>query len=188
MTPIRRASAMDAPVLADLVHAASEGMAEVFWRSQAAEGEDPWDVGRRRQAEKAVKDEIWVIDEAGGPVAGLTGYAIGPEPGQPDDSTPPLIRPLIELEALAPSTWYVNVLAALPGHRGRGHGTRLLELAEHRARAAGLDALSIIVADTNTGARALYERMGYVETARRPMVKDGWDNPGREWVLLIRRL
>ena len=156
MTPIRRASAMDAPVLADLVHAASEGMAEVFWRSQAAEGEDPWDVGRRRQAEKAVKDEIWVIDEAGGPVAGLTGYAIGPEPGQPDDSTPPLIRPLIELEALAPSTWYVNVLAAMPECRGKGFGSELLGIAEDLARHTQRKGLSIIVSDSNAATSLVF--------------------------------
>jgi hypothetical protein len=46
--------------------------------------------------------------------------------------------------------------------------------------------LSVIVSDANVGARRLYERSGYREIARRPMVKEGWDNAGREWVLLVK--
>ena len=38
--------------------------------------------------------------------------------------------PLQELENLAPGTWYVNVLAAYPEHRGQGYGTALLAVAE----------------------------------------------------------
>jgi hypothetical protein len=48
--------------------------------------------------------------------------------------------------------------------------------------------MSIIVADTNTGARRLYERCGYREVARRRMVKDGWQHPGSDFVLLTKRL
>lgn len=185
---IRRAAADDAAVLARLVHIASEGFAEVFWRQQAAPGEDPWEVGRRRQAEKLEdgNTEIWVVDNGTGIVAGLTGYPIGCEPEQPDDDTPAMVRPLIELEALAPCSWYVNVLAALPGHRNLGLGSELLQLAEHRAHATRLKRLSIIVSDGNDGARRLYERHGYIEEARRPMVKDGWQSGGRDWVLMTR--
>lgn len=188
MIKIRRAAAGDAAVLAELVHIASEGFAEVFWRQQAAPGQDPWEIGRRRQLQKVEDEatEVWVVDNGTGVVAGLTGYPIGTDPQQPGDDTQPMVRPLIELEALAPSTWYVNVLAALPGHRNLGLGSELLCLAEHRAHATRLARLSIIVSDGNAGARRLYERHGYGEEARRPMVKDGWDNDGREWVLLTR--
>ena len=40
----------------------------------------------------------------------------------------------------------------------------------------------------NAGARRLYERTGYTETARRPIVKDGWDCASDEWVLLVKPL
>jgi ribosomal protein S18 acetylase RimI-like enzyme len=95
--------------------------------------------------------------------------------------------PLQELENLAPATWYVNVLAAYPEERGRGHGTVLLALAERIAAEAGIKALSIIVSDSNTGARRLYERTGYREIARRRKVKEDWSNPGTEWLLLVKR-
>ena len=76
----------------------------------------------------------------------------------------------------------MNVLAAYPDHRGRGFGTALLGLADRLAECAACRGTSIIVADTNTGARRLYERSGYGEIARRPMVKDGWTGPGEFWV------
>ena len=44
--------------------------------------------------------------------------------------------------------------------------------------------MSVIVSDANTGARRLYESLGYREVARRTMVKEEWSNEGQEWVLL----
>ncbi|HZA65932.1 MAG TPA: GNAT family N-acetyltransferase [Geminicoccaceae bacterium] len=90
-------------------------------------------------------------------------------------------------ENLAPGTWYVNVLATFVEYRGRGYGSRLLGIAERLAAAAGRFGLSIIVSDANAGARRLYERCGCVEVAMRPMVKEGWENPGENWVLLVKR-
>ena len=95
--------------------------------------------------------------------------------------------PLQELENLAPGTWYVNVLAAYPEHRGRGYGGALLAVADRLAADTGNRGLSIIVADTNTGARKLYERSGYREVARRSMVKEDWQHPGTDWVLLTKQ-
>ncbi|MEM9096004.1 MAG: N-acetyltransferase, partial [Pseudomonadota bacterium] len=99
---------------------------------------------------------------------------------------PDIVRPLIELENLAPNTWYVNVLATLPDHRGKGWGRKLLDVAEKIAAAQDLKDMSIIVADTNEDAWRLYTRVGYQEAARRPIVKTGWVSSGREWVLLIK--
>jgi GNAT superfamily N-acetyltransferase len=90
---------------------------------------------------------------------------LGCHGGLPDDM-PAMFRPLQELENLAPATWYVNVLAAYHEHRGKGHGTALFGLAERLAADVGRRGLSIIVSDANLGARRLYERCGYRETAR----------------------
>jgi ribosomal protein S18 acetylase RimI-like enzyme len=174
-------------VLARLVNYAGEGLPLHLWTEMAGPGEDPWVIGTRRQAAKADEGQVVVIDEGAGPVAGLTGYAIGPEP-QPVDGMPALFVALQELENLAPDSWYVNVLAALPEARRRGLGTRLLRLAEDIARDQDLARLSIIVADNNAGARRLYARQGYVETARRRMLKQGWQSEGSEWLLLVKAL
>jgi len=184
--PFRLARADDAPVLAELVNYAGEGMPEYLWTQMAGPGEVPWEIGRQRQAKKAEDGQIYVIDEGNGVVAGLTGYPIPDEAEPISDDMPAMFRSLQELENLAPSTWYVNVLAAIPDERGRGHGTRLLALAEELARDAGLKGLSIIVADNNDGALRLYERAGYREIDRRSMVKEGWRSDGKEWILLVK--
>jgi len=47
--------------------------------------------------------------------------------------------------------------------------------------------MSLIVSDSNTGARRLYERKGYRTVARRPIVSlPGWDSPGTEWMLMVK--
>src|SRR3546814_18072478 len=97
-----------------------------------------------------------------------------------------MFRPLQELENLAPGTWYVNVLAVLPAFRNLGLGSGLLQRAEETASAGSLRGLSIIVSDSNGGARRLYERVGYREAATRPMVKEDWVNDGRNWILITK--
>jgi ribosomal protein S18 acetylase RimI-like enzyme len=46
--------------------------------------------------------------------------------------------------------------------------------------------MSVIVSDTNAGARRLYERHGYRVIATRAKVKEEWQNDGKEWVLLTK--
>jgi ribosomal protein S18 acetylase RimI-like enzyme len=190
--PLRRATPGDAAALADLVHFASEGLALHVWTKAAGPGGDPWQVGqeraRRDKGSFSYRNAI-VIEEAGRVVAGLVGYPL-PDHSEPIDygAVPPMFVPLEELEALAPGSWYVNVLAAYPEHRGRGHGSALLSLAEKCAAESGKTRLSIIVSDANRGARRLYERAGYREQDRRPMVKETWTNPGEDWVLLVKGL
>jgi hypothetical protein len=48
--PFRRATIDDAPVLAELVNYAGEGMPLYLWGKMAQPGETAWDVGRRRAA------------------------------------------------------------------------------------------------------------------------------------------
>ncbi len=186
--PIRRATAADAAALAEFINFAGEGLPMYLWRQMAAEGEDPWEIGRRRQVERLEASAVFVIDEGGGAIACLTGYPVPAEPEPVGDDELDIFRPLIELENLAPLTWFINVLAAYPEHRGRGFGMRLLALAEDLAREQGLSAMSLIVASGNAGARRLYERIGYAETARRDIVKDGWDCDSAEWVLMVKPL
>jgi ribosomal protein S18 acetylase RimI-like enzyme len=101
---------------------------------------------------------------------------------------PSVIRPLIELESLAPGSWYVNVLAVFPDHQGRGFGTRLLALAEELAGISGAEHLSIIVAAENSGAVSLYRRTGYVDTARRPVVPFPGFGFAGDWLLMVKEV
>lgn len=188
--PHRRATRDDAVAMAELVDMAGEGLPLYLWSKLAGPGELAWDIGRQRARREdgsfSYRNTV-VREEDGRVVAALIGYPLpdAPEPIDYDDM-PAMFVPLQELENLAPGTWYVNVLATYPEHRGRGYGRELLAIAETLAAAAGCSGISIIVADSNTGARRLYERSGYIERARRAIVKEAWAHPGREWVLLVK--
>lgn len=184
--PFRLATEEDAPQLAELVNFAGEGLPLHVWAGLAGSSENPWDIGRARQAQKAREADIVIVDHGAGAVAGLTGYAIGTEPQPVDMDMPALFRPLAELENCALESWYINVLACYPAARGQGIGSQLLRLAEEIAVSEGLGRLSVIVASDNTGARRLYERHGFNEVARKVCVKEGWDTATDQWLLLTK--
>ncbi|KIC24051.1 MULTISPECIES: GNAT family N-acetyltransferase [unclassified Leisingera] len=186
--PLRLARESDASQLADLVNYAGEGLPYYIWTGLAEDGQDPWKIGRARQAEKARDGQIVVVDFGSGAVASLTGYKIGAEPVEIGEDFPALFRPLQELENQALESWYVNVLACYPEHRGKGYGSRLLDLADEIALAEGLTRMSVIVAGDNIGARRLYERKGYKEAAQAPCQKEDWETDTECWVLLMKSL
>jgi len=188
--PYRQATQDDAESMAELIDIAGEGMPFYLWSKMAEPDQSPWAVGRERAQRESgsfsYRNAV-VRDDGGRVTAALIGYALPEEPKPIDrDTLPPMFVPLQELESLAPGTWYVNAIAAYPDCRGKGYGKELLAIAEQRASELGCRGMSLIVADANVGARRLYERVGYREIARRPMVKEQWDGPGEQWVLLVK--
>ncbi|MFO1141926.1 MAG: GNAT family N-acetyltransferase [Amaricoccus sp.] len=182
---LRQACRGDATDLARLALFASGGLAGHLWARAAAPGEDAFAVGVAR----AGRDDAnfsWrnsVMAEIDGVVAGaLVTYRIA-RSAEPLDDLPPIVRPLVALERRVPDTQYVNILATFPAFRRRGVATALL--AEARRRSAGARGLSLIVADGNVDARRLYAASGFVEAARAAMVKEDWESPSREWVLML---
>jgi len=187
---IRDAARSDCAKLAQLINYAGEGLPLYLWRQMAGSGDDPWEIGRERAARDSGSFSYRnsIVAEVDGEIAGaLVGYPVADEPEPVDPvNTPAMFTPLIELENLAAGTWYVNAVAAFPDARGLGVGTELMQWAERRADELGLRAVSLIVSDANRGARRLYERLGYEESASRPMVKEQWRNGGENWVLMIK--
>lgn len=187
----RSARRSDAAALAELVNFAGEGMPLYLWESMREGDETAWDVGRRRAAreEGSFSWRNAVVAETGGQVvAALIGYAQPEQPQPIDAAMPAMFVPLQELENLAPNSWYVNVLAVYPAHRRQGLGRALLTVADEKASQLDLPGLSVIVSDANKAARRLYLGCGYREAGARPMVKDGWQGSGRNWLLLTKSL
>lgn len=188
----RQADPNDAAAMAELVNMAGEGLPLYLWTNMAVDGQSPWDVGRERARRESggfsYRNTI-VREESGRVIASLVGYPLDDASEKTDYSDMPgMFIPLQQLEDLVPGTWYVNVLAAYPESRGKGIGSELLSIAEGIATRLSMRGLSIIVADTNTGARRLYARHGYSEVAQRAIVKDGWAHRGANWLLLLKDL
>lgn len=186
----RAACPNDAMAMAELVNMAGEGMPFYLWEKMAEEGQSAWGVGRERAQREtggfSYRNTV-VAEPSGEVVACLVGYPLedSPEPTDYSDM-PPMFVPLQQLEDMVPGTWYVNVLATYPKYRGEGYGRQLLSVAESLAVDTGRKGMSLIVADSNTGARKLYQRMGYTDVAQRPMVKEGWQHSGHNWVLMLK--
>jgi ribosomal protein S18 acetylase RimI-like enzyme len=190
MPRLRPARREDADILAQLTDYAGHGMPAYMWAQAAKPGESAFDVGRERfQREEANFSyrNAWVIEVAGAVAAGLIGYR-QPEPYDLSflDKLPEILRPLVRLEAEAPGSWYVNVVAVLPEQRGKGLGSLLLADAERRAHEVGARSLSLIAAEENAGAVRLYARLGYRELARRPVVPFPGFEYGGDWVLMAK--
>jgi ribosomal protein S18 acetylase RimI-like enzyme len=190
MVDIRPARKSDAAALAILVDIAGEGMPSYMWSRMREPGQSAFEVGRARAAreEGGFSYRNATVGEIDGEVAAcLVDYRLD-DPYDTGDLTelPEMVRPLVELEAKAPGSWYVNVLAAFPEFRGHGLGGRLLALAEERGRAQGARSASVIVASENEGAARLYARTGYREIARAPVVDFPGCAHGGDWVLMVK--
>ena len=141
-----------------LVDIAGEGMPAHMWSALAAPGQSILEFGRER-ATRDTGGFSWknaVVAEVRGEVAAsLVGYRLD----DPYDlgalaEMPPIVQPLLKLEAKAPGSWYVNVLATFPEFRRLGIAAKLLEIAESKGREVDAPALSVIVGSWNETACA----------------------------------
>ncbi len=190
-TSIRPATPDDAQALVEIIDMASEGLSSYLWAQMAEPGESVREFGERR----ARRDDggfsyrnAQIAEVEDTPAGGLIGYPLPDEPAEIGPDLPAMFVPFQELENLACGSWYINVLAVYPRYRGRGLGRRLLDAAEKVATEGGRQSLSVMVFDRNLGARRLYERVGYREIARRPIVKEDWACESSETVLLMKEL
>lgn len=187
----RAATPDDARDIVELTIAAGDGLPLAFWQSLAAPGQDPRELGWQR-ARRTTGSYSYTRAEmalVGGNVAGgIIDYALDDQPDPVTPETPPLIAPLNRLENLVCGSWYVNILAVKPIWRRRGIGRLLLDAADRRARAHGKRNISLICSDANGAGLGLYHAHGFRQRAAEPMSKHGWDGPGANWLLMVKRL
>ncbi|HEU4475108.1 MAG TPA: hypothetical protein VFR71_00220, partial [Methyloceanibacter sp.] len=112
----RPATKADAAALAVLVDIAGEGMPAYMWSTLKAPGQSLLELGRERAQREAggFSYRNSIVAEIDGEIAAsLVGYRLD-DPYDLEASlaeTPEIVRPLVRLEAKAPGSWYVNVLA-----------------------------------------------------------------------------
>lgn len=186
---IRQATAADAAHLVRFINMAADDLPLHFWRKSVGPDGDALAYGLERAARETGSfsyRNAWLYQAGEDVAACLLGYAaeVDPAPIAPD--TPAIFVPLLELEAMAPGSWYLNVLATYDGFRGRGIGSALLCHAEGIARACGHKTISLIAEDTHQDALRLYRAKGFQEVARRPVVKGDWAVDAEEWILFVK--
>jgi len=168
----RPAEKGESRTIASLYSMSSDGVADYLWTTLAGEGEDILDVGDRRYSREDTPFSYknCVIAEPGGRIAGMIASFPMPEPeentthAEPD----PVLEPYGKLERY--NSYYIAGMAVFPEYRGKGIGTKFLEIAAGKALRLGLPELSLIVFEQNEGAKRLYERHGFNEIAREAVV------------------
>lgn len=184
--PIRAATTDDIPMLLSMINTAGAGFPMEVWRMACRDGQNPWDKGRELMLDERADiyyGHSWIAQTPSGGLGGLVLY-IPPKSNDPgSDEVTACFKPLKELEDEAEGTAHVSYLCTLDNWRGRGIGSALLRFAESRRGPKGM---SVIVASSNSGARALYRRFGYIETSRRPMVMPDGRTLGDEWILMFK--
>jgi ribosomal protein S18 acetylase RimI-like enzyme len=179
----RSARRNDCRHIASLFLISSDGLAAYIWsRMQAFShsagldaspiGEQSLiDIGEQRCAREGVAfsyQNCLIAERAGAVIGMLHSFPMDEPPAPSQAESDPVLRPYAELEDYG--SLYISGVAVYPEYRRQGVGSRLLALAEDRARASALPRLSLICFERNVGAMRLYARSGYSEIARRPVV------------------
>ncbi len=166
---IRAARKEECRRIAELYRISSDGVADYIWTKMAAPGEHILDVGQRRYEQEDTAfsyRNCRIVEVAGAAVGMLSAFPMIVDPNyvEPD----PVLVPYSVLEE--DQSYYVCGVALDPPFRGRGLGTRLMREAEKSCRTLGYEKLSLVVFEQNVGAKRLYDRLGYKETAHHPIV------------------
>jgi ribosomal protein S18 acetylase RimI-like enzyme len=140
VTAVRRATREDAPAVGQLLHD--------FNLEYGEPTPTPAEMAERMAELMDGGDETIVL---------LTDEPDGP--GSPDGLAVLRLRPSLWSRALE---CYLAELYVIPERRRHGQGLALMEAAMAAARAAGADHIDLGTGEHDTGARALYERLGFV--------------------------
>ncbi len=165
----RDAIASDSRDIARLYQISSDGVADYIWSKLAEPGESPLEVGSRRYQRTSTEfsfENCTIVEENSETIAMLQAFPMIVDEDYVE--TDPVLKPYSELEL--DDSYYVSGVAVFESFRGRGIGARLMDLAEQHCAQLGLDSISLIVFEQNTGAKRLYDRLGYTESDRRQVV------------------
>ena len=167
----RPATKIESRKIAELICIAGDGVLDYAWSKEAREGEDVLDVGQRiyENEDMDLNYKNCVIAEIKGEIAGV--LATSPVVLNPEmniSKTDPVFAPYMKLQE--DESYYIWAVSLYEKFRGKGIGTAFMEIAELKAKEHGLNKLSLLVFEQNSGALKLYKRLGYKEVSRLPVV------------------
>lgn len=192
MLNITNATAQHAHQLAFLINLAGEGIPAFLWQSMCEGSESVMQVGAKRAAREegafSYTNARMCLHEDD--VMGMILAYRQDDPYEVGDlaSYPDVVRPLIELEAKAPGSWYINAIATYEKYRGQGVGRALMDDTEKQALKHGCETLSLIVASENKQAKRLYEYLGFEVNNAKPVVSYPGCVHSGDWLLMLKRI
>ncbi|MHA1599848.1 MAG: GNAT family N-acetyltransferase [Alphaproteobacteria bacterium] len=175
--PFRWAQKEDCYRIAELFSMSSGGVADVVWSNLGIPDLSLLEIGEQRYARENTEFSYQncVVAEIDDDVAGMLvsfpieeTKTVQAEAPSPASNELDVLAPYGELEV--PGSYYICGVALLPQYQSQGLGSRLCEIAKGLARERGYDELSLLVFEQNMGAVQLYERLGFKEIDRRPLV------------------
>jgi ribosomal protein S18 acetylase RimI-like enzyme len=165
---IRQAKKDQCYKIARLYQMAADGVADYIWQKIDPEQPDVLIAGEKRYAREGVDfsyQNVKVLESTEGLVGMMMGFPMYVDPEYIEED--PVLKPYAVLEE--DESFYISGVAVFPEYRGRGYGEKLMEVAEAVSRAKELSKVSLIVFENNP-AKRLYERLGYKEVNREPIV------------------
>lgn len=184
---IRPALKSECRRIAELYSVSSDGVADYIWTTLGEPGEDILDVGRRRYEREGTPfsyENCKVVELAGSVIGMLVAFPMQVNPDYQEAD--PILVPYSVLEE--DQSYYLCGMAVDAKHRGKGIGTALLAEAERSCRRHGFQKLSLIVFERNVGAKRLYERHGYIEKRRHPVVPHPLIHYNGDALLMVKHL
>ena len=190
---IRNARVEDIPHMAYVAIQAFGGYAEVMYEG-AIPGRTAQQIVEHRLSRGATTSSISnsrIAEDNGTVLGGLHAFPMDLSENDPQDllipeDRYPVFAPFEHLHANG--SYYINAVAVYPQFRGQGVGTELMEKAEAEAVAMSFDYASLHVFAENANAVQLYEKIGYREFARQPVVHHPSLRYGGDLLVMTKKL
>lgn len=175
--PFRWAQMEDCYRLAELAQMSSGGVIDYVWSMFNDSELSLLEIGEQRFAREDTDFSYrnCIVAEIDDDVAGMLVSFV--EANSVTDYTAPMdsvpgkadvLAPYREMAAL--DSYHICEMALLPQYQSQGLGTRLFDIAKGLARERDCAELSLQVFEQNVGAVRLYERLGFKEIDRHPVV------------------
>jgi ribosomal protein S18 acetylase RimI-like enzyme len=170
---IRKALTTDIPQLLRLRLIAHGGFNEALYENLELSVEAIIATELHDSASIEYYGNYWVATDQDEIVGGLSAFPSSSENPAIDHPLLPPERLLLESPFASielPESFFIHVIAVFAEFKRRGIGAKLLDLAKAQAVAGGFGLLSLYVFAQNSAALALYQKQGFRETGRSPLI------------------